>query len=962
MLAIAVYVLVQQAVALGQPRYVEFSKTVGSLSLVRRGHVAAIQVDSRDWPGVQRAVRDLESDFARVTSHAPTPQGARTTNVAIVVGTIGRSPIIDGLIRRKKIDVTGVRGKWEACLTQVVKDPLPGIERALVIAGSDKRGTIYGVYDLSEQIGVSPWYWWADVPVKHHEAIYLRPGRFVQHSPAVKYRGIFLNDEAPDLTNWVRKNFGNYNHRFYEKVFELLLRLKANYLWPAMWNNCFSEDDPLNPKLADEYGIVMGTSHVEPMMRADKEWNRAGFRSDQWSFDKSPAELTKFWTEGVERNKPYENIITIAMRGKIDTPMSETANISLLERIVSEQRKIIAEHVNPDVTKAPQLWCLYKEVQEYYEKGMRVPDDVTLLWADDNWGDIRRLPTPEERKRSGGAGVYYHFDYVGGPRNYKWINTNPLPKVWEQMNQAYERGANRTWIVNVGSLKPKEFPTEFFLNFAWDPKRWSKEKLGDYTRLWATREFGPRHAAEIADLVEKYAKYNGRRKPELLDPTTFSIVNYGEADRIQGEWDALTAKAESLYEALPAEDRDAFFELVLYQTKAACIVNKLYIAAAKNQLYADQGRASANDYAAQVKELFNADADWTDVWQHKLAKGKWEHFMDQTHIGYTNWQEPPQNNMPAIKEVAVEGPGRMGVAVEGAKSSSLGAPGDLVLPSLDSINRQKRWIEVFNSGSGSVAYRVETKEPWIVVTPNEGSIQKDQRLLVGVNWAAVPQGTSVGLLEIKQVSGPSVSVKVVAHRKPDVRGSAFIENDGVVSIEAEHFTGKVDGLIAHWDKIADYGRTLSGMTVFPVGAATQNSVLLTSQATSKQSRLSGPRLEYSLYLFEGGTVIVQTLHGTTQPFIPGRGMRYGISFDDQPPQVVDIHANYVYMQQAWEKSVADAVRVTTSRHALGPGRHTLKYWAIDAPLVLEKLIVDAGGLRPSYLGPPESARGLERPK
>src|SRR5579885_1602511 len=442
--------------------------------------------------------------------------------------------------------------------------------KALVIAGSDKRGTIYGIYDLSEQIGVSPWYWWADVPVKRSNALYIKPGRHIESEPAVKYRGIFLNDEAPSLTGWVKEKFGNYNHEFYNKVFELLLRLKANYLWPAMWNNAFNEDDPLNPKLADEYGIVMGTSHHEPMLRAQQEWKRHG--KGAWDYATNGDFLRQFWTEGVERNKNYESIITLGMRGDGDLPMSEERNVALLERIVADQRKILAEHVNPDLSKVPQDWALYKEVQDYYEKGMRVPDDVTLLWCDDNWGNIRRLPTPDERKRSGGAGIYYHVDYVGDPRSYKWLNTVPIAKIWEQMNLAHEYGANRIWILNVGDLKPMEFPMEFFLNFARDPARWPREKLAEYARLWAEREFGPAHAAEIAEIIAKYTKFNGRRKPELLEPDTYSVVNYREADSVFHDFQSIVAKAERIYRELPANQRDAFFELVLFPAKASAQV------------------------------------------------------------------------------------------------------------------------------------------------------------------------------------------------------------------------------------------------------------------------------------------------------------------------------------------------------------------------------------------------------
>jgi hypothetical protein len=525
---------VSQAIALGEKQYVTSRPSDGALAIETQGKVLPVIVDARDWPGVGLAVTSLAGDLQQVAGVAPAvlhelPRGGVD---AIFVGTIGRSAAIDRLVREGKIDVGELRGKGEASLTQVVDNPMPGVRRALVIAGSDKRGTIFGVYGLSEQIGVSPWAWWADVPVPHRDALYALPGRFVQGSPTVKYRGIFLNDEAPALTGWVNAKFGGFNSKFYVHVFELLLRLRANLLWPAMWNSAFNEDDPLNSKLADEYGIVMSTSHHEPMLRAQQEWKRHG--KGAWDYAANSAELQEFWREGVRRNKDYESLYTVGMRGDGDYPMSAEANTALLERIVKEQRKILAEEVNPDVTKVPQVWALYKEVQDYYEKGMRVPDDVTLLWCDDNWGNLRRLPAEDERKRPGGAGIYYHFDYVGDPRSYKWLNTYSITKVWEQLHLALEYGADRMWIVNVGDLKPMEFPIEFFLTMAREPELWGRDKLQDYTVAWASREFGAEHAAEIARVVSEYTKYNARRKPEQLEPNTYSQTNFEEAARVLG--------------------------------------------------------------------------------------------------------------------------------------------------------------------------------------------------------------------------------------------------------------------------------------------------------------------------------------------------------------------------------------------------------------------------------------------
>ncbi len=650
LLLIAAAIFPSRGFSIGQPKYVETTPAPSSFRLVHEGTAAMLYVDPNDYEGVARAAHDLQADIFHVSSCKAllNEDGKSLTGDVILIGTIGKSRIIDRLIRERKIDVSQIAGKWESTLIQMVSHPLPGVARGLVIAGSDKRGTIYGIYDLSEQIGVSPWYWWADVPVEHKNALYVKAGRWVQGEPAVKYRGIFLNDEAPSLSGWAKEKFGGLNHQFYEKVFELLLRLKANFLWPAMWDNAFNEDDPLNPKLADEYGIVMGTSHHEPMLRAQQEWKRHG--EGPWDYTVNAKTLDAFWEEGIERNKNYESAITLGMRGDGDMPMAEKDDIALLEKIVADQREIIARHQTPTLASDPQVWALYKEVQGYYEKGMRVPDDIILLWCDDNWGNIRRLPTTDERKRSGGAGIYYHFDYVGGPRSYKWLNTNPIAKVWEQMNLASAYGANRIWIVNVGDLKPMEFPIEFFLNLARDPNRWGKDHLQEFTELWAEREFGSEYAAEIADIVSRYTQYNGRRKPELLEPDTFSQVNYREADRVYTEWKSLTERAERVYQQLPEDKRDAYFELVLYPTNASAIVNELYITAGKNHLYAAQGRVSANDLAAEARDLFAKDAALSDEYNHRLAHGKWDHMMDQTHIGYTFWNEPPLNAMPAVTE------------------------------------------------------------------------------------------------------------------------------------------------------------------------------------------------------------------------------------------------------------------------------------------------------------------------
>lgn len=946
--------------ALGEAAFVETAATPGDFALCDNHQTAAVLRDTNDWPGVIRAASDLCADIHRVTGQSPErasiPEAAGPN--AVIIGTIGHSRFIDELIRNKKIDVSGISNRWEAGFLQVVSQPFPGIKRALVICGSDKRGTIFGVYDLSEQIGVSPWYFWADVPVKPHDQLFVKPGQHTLGPPSVKYRGIFLNDEAPDLTDWVRAKFGevpghpgvaNYGPGFYTNLFELMLRLRANYLWPAMWNNAFNQDDPNNPRLADEYGIVMGTSHQEPMLRAQKEWDRGpGREFGNWNYNRTnqqPA-LQAFWREGIRRNKAFESIITMGMRAENDSGLP--IGKDLTEKILAVQRGILADELNPDLAKIPQLWCLYKEVQDFYNEGLRVPDDVTMLWAEDNWGNVRRLPSAEERARPGGAGVYYHFDYHGGPRNYQWINTSPLPKVWDQLSLAKQYGADRIWMVNVGHFKGCEFPMEFFMHLAWDTTRWTSENLGEYTRLWAEREFGPEHAGEIASILSTWTKFNGRRKPELLDAQTYSLVNYGEFDQAVADYESLVARAEQISAQLPAENRDAFYELVRFPAKASAQLNALYLAAAKNALYARQGRASAGAFAVQTRELFRAHTNLMADFNHTFAGGKWNHFMDQPCLGYQNWNTQRPDNLDAIclTEAAASAAAAMGVAAEGSETAVTN--GELELPPFDSFNQQRRYVDVFNRGKAPFDFSATTDVPWIVLSDAAGTLGDDRRVWIHLDWGKVPGGASRGRVQFAGAGG-AVTVIVNAFQpsapaRDSLRG--FVEGDGCVVIEAEHFTKKTDAGAARWIRIPDYGHTLSAMRADAPADA---------QTTPGKD---APCLEYKMYLFHAGAVTVDSTVGATLNFIHGRALRYAVSFDDAAPQIITIvpaDYNAGNGNRDWEESVKNNGRHVESTHTLAaPGYHTLKLWMVDPAVAVEKIVVNTGGVRPSYLGPPES--------
>ncbi|HZZ20240.1 MAG TPA: glycosyl hydrolase 115 family protein [Opitutaceae bacterium] len=958
--------------ALGERSLVEFTPISGGFPLADQGRLAPILVDSKDWPGVVRVAADLQADEERVCGTKPALKNEITqASVLVVIGTLGKSAFVDRLASEGRIDVSKVRGGWESWATQVVEHPFPGVERALVIAGSDKRGTIYGTYNLSEEIGVSPWYWWSDVAVTPHDRIFVSAEPDIHGPPVVKYRGIFLNDEAPDLSNWVRAKFGsvpvgskppipegvaNYGREFYSRIFEVLLRLRGNYLWPAMWNNAFNEDDQGNAALADEYGVVMGTSHQEPMLRAQKEWDRRyGATLGYWNYSRDAELLQSFWREGVRRNKGFESVYTLGLRGANDTEMAPggpSANRAMLEGIVSTQRDLLRQEVNSDLTQVPQMWCLYKEVQEYYESGMRTPDDVTLLWADDNWGNLRRVPDLKERGRSGGAGIYYHFDYVGEPRNYKWVDTNSLAKTWDQLSLAAAYGADRLWIVNVGHFKGYERPTEFFLKMAWAPSRWGPNAADEFTGLWAKREFGPENAPEIAKVVSRLTILNSRRKPEMLSPGTYSLINYREANSLVAEFASLAAEANRIQGRLPASKRDAFYETVAFPAKATSIVNALYVTAATNALYASQGRAGAANQAAQARNLFQQDKELMASYNTGLEGGRWDHFMDQTHIGYTIWNDPKSNTLAPLGLVdpPVQAGAKLGVAAEGSSEAWPGGEGQATLPRFDSVNRQNQTIEVFARGDAAFAYTLTASQPWILMSSAKGTADATNHLhFIWIDWSAAPPGSSTATV---RVSGAGESVDVTVDILNATKGAApkgFAENQGVVSIEAEHFSGSSAQGNSRWTRIANYGRTLSGMRAEapPYSAAAVPGA-------------DAARLDYDFCLLEDGAATIEAIIGPTLNFQPGKPLRYAVAVDDEAPQVItavpagfNMKANH----QEWQTMAGDNAHVIRTPHGpLAAGNHTLRIWVVDPGVVVEKLLIDAGGLKPSYLGPPESRR------
>ena len=609
-------------------RFVSFQQ--GDL-LINGNDKVEIYMDANDCRGVSYAANALVKDIRNVSGSQATITSNR--KATILVGTIGHSAAIDQLVKQKRINGNLLKGKREKFIITVV-------DNQLVITGSDRRGTIYGIYELSQQMGVSPWYDWADVPVEHHDSIFVNRGTYTDGEPAVRYRGIFLNDEAPCLTSWVKNTYGTGygDHRFYQRVFELVLRLRGNMMWPAMWGWAFYADDAENEKTADEMGVVMSTSHHEPMARNHQEYarNRKGW--GPWNYQKNKANLQKFFREGIERMKGTEQIVTIGMRGDGDEAMSAEADTKLMTNIINDQRKIIADVTGRKASETPQVWALYKEVLDYYDKGMKVPDDVTLLLCDDNWGNVRRVPNAKERKHKGGWGLYYHVDYVGAPRNSKMLNVTPVQNPWEQLTLAYENGIDRLWILNVGDLKPMEYPISQFMDMAWNPRKYDVNNITRHTRDWCAQQFGESQADEAARILNLICKYNGRCTPEMLDKNTYSLEN-GEWQEVVNQYLQLEADALRQYNCLPASYHDAYHQIILFPIELMSNLHQMYFAQAQNHALYKQGNPKANVWADECERLFKRDSLICDYYNHKMAGGKWNGMMTQKHIGYKSWND-----------------------------------------------------------------------------------------------------------------------------------------------------------------------------------------------------------------------------------------------------------------------------------------------------------------------------------
>ncbi|WAU86502.1 glycosyl hydrolase 115 family protein [Streptomyces sp. Qhu-G9] len=922
--------------------------------LVRGGVAVDLFVDPADDPAVVRAAGDLRADIERVSGTQPRlrhdlPEKAP---LLVLVGTIGASPVIDRLVREGRLDVSRVKGRWEASVTQVVDRPVRGVERALVIAGSDRRGTAYGIYDTSERIGVSPWHWWADVPVEHSDTVTVPARTLKRYEPSVRYRGVFINDEQ-NLTTWSHRTQEpdkNIGPETYRRVFELLLRLKANYLWPAMhpYSDFFNKHRE-NPELADRYGIVVGSSHPEAMLRNGvHEW-------DPWAkehpapdgglpvydYTVNPAVISDYWRARARQNAGYESSWTLGMRGLHDSALETKHATTIPEKVVvmndiiADQRRLLTEEVGPSAE--PQIFIPYKEVLDLYNAGVRVPDDVTLIWPDDNHGNMRQLPDEAERRRPGGNGIYYHLSYWGRPKSYLWLDTTQLSKVWHELRRVYEHGADRMWIFNVGDVKSIETGLSFSMDMAWDVDRWDADDVEDFLVEWAGRQFGQRHGREIAAIRTEYYRLAAERRPEFIDRGTFSLVHHGdEGGRRMAAYGRLLERTRALGAKLPGAYRDAFYELVEYPVHGAYLMNLKFYWADRNALAIRQGRgAGANRFADLSGAAHAEEVAITKRYNTEVAGGKWDGIVNP----YPS-QIPKAPGRPTVTRVAVKDTSGAGVAAEGNETGS-----ERPL-SFTSYTRDRRFFDVFNTGFLALDWTAEASHPWVRLSSSGGVLTEQTRVWVEIDWERLPEGAYDAKVTVTGAGqGFDVPLRVLndGERARD-RARGFVEAHGYVSIDAAHFDRRVARGGAHWRTVRGLGRRTAAVEAVPS----------TAEPITEELTRRAPELRYRVRFASTGDFPVTVFR---LPSLDERGhRRLAVALDDRPVTVLSGQAVATGNRgDAWARNVEDGIeKLTTTVTVTEPGEHVLRLFMVDPAIAVDQIVIDTGGLPGSYLAPPES--------
>lgn len=966
--------LLSSSAALAQVSLSQNSSGSNVFSLVGKKDKACVYYDAKDFEVVKTTAGLFANDVKEVSGQL---LGVATTKEApqkncIIIGTLGHNEWIDQMVAKKKLDVEPLKNRWESYLVQLVRNPLPGVDKALVIVGSDRRGAAYGLLSVSRTIGVSPWYWWADAPIIKKDQLHLRVDKYISKEPTVKYRGIFINDEDWGLYRWSRDNFekelGNFGPRTYAKVCELLLRLQANYLCPAMHDASMAfHRIPENRVVADRFAILMGASHCEPLLfNTASEWKRD--KMGEWDYINNKKGVDSVLNVRVKECAPFENVYTLALRGLHDRAMNASNDMGdrkdMLQEALMAQRQMLIDAIGKPGEEIPQAFTPYKEVLDVYDEGLELPDDVTIIWPDDNYGYMKRLSSPKEQKRSGRSGVYYHSSYLGKPHDHLWMNTVSPTLMYEELRKAYDATADRIWLLNAGDIKSCEFAVDYFLTMAFDIDAFNFERAANYRTEWLCGMLGDQYRNEYQDVVNSFYKLAFARKPEFMGwgyqwttdkhgrerntDTDFSLTNYREVDNRLSEYRRIGSIVENILNNMSDEKQKAcFYQSLYYPVKGCELLNRMVLDGQRNRWYAIQQRASAKDLKKSAKACYDSLEVITKGY-NSLLDGKWNHVMTMKQGFAAAYFE-----LPKLRDVELAPTASLGVMTEG-EAVLKGLQSFHSLPCFNTYLRQSYYVDVFNKGATPLKWKTSVTNDWILVSKKSGETATEERIEVSIDWAKVPAGERIlGTLDIMSDRGEkeSVYISVFNPTSPSLAemDTLFVENNGYVAMDATSFHRKVEN-----DDIK--------MIVIP-NLGFENTAVQLGNPMAKAQRTAGrntPRLEYDFYTFEQGSVDVYTYVLPTFPISKDRGYagheatnvetKYGVCIDEGP--VMNPSTSSFEYAQIWYESVLKNCRINkTTLHIDKPGKHTVKIICGDAGTVLQKVVLDFGGMKRSYMGP-----------
>ena len=941
--------------------------------LVKSGKAAKLYYDIRDFEVIKKSAHLFSNDVRLVTDReiAVSEAVEEMSSNCIIVGTLGHNELIDKLILKKKLDVSTLKDKWESFHIEVVRNPFPGVKKALVVVGSDRRGTAYGLFSISESIGVSPWYWWADAPVAKRKELCLKVQKMTSEEPTVKYRGIFINDEDWGLLRWAKTNFekerGNIGPKTYAKVCELLLRLKANYLCPAMHeaSTAFNKI-PENKLVADSFAIVMGSVHCEPLLFNNaSEWDKKTM--GDWDYVNNKEMLDRVLRQRVVDNSPYENVYTLALRGLHDKAMGGSSDmkerVKLLGDALNAQRQLLVDVIKKPANEIPQAFTPYKEVLDVYNAGLELPDDVTIIWPDDNYGYMKRLSSPREQKRSGRAGVYYHVSYLGKPHDYLWMSTISPALMYEELRKAYDATADRVWLLNVGDIKSCEFSMNLFLSMAYDINAFGYHNISTCQARWLADMFGQEYYEDFRDITTTFYHQSFSRKPELMGwgyqwstnkhgkerntDTDFSFTNYREADTRLAEYDRIGTKVDSILQQLPESEKAGFYQLLYYPVKGCEYLNKMVLYGQKNRWYALQGRAATDSIAKEAKACYDSLQIITQGY-NSLLNGKWNPVMTTRQGFAASYFE-----LPKLLDVSLPAAASLGVLTEG-EDVLRGKSSIRTLPAFNTYFRQSYYFDLFNKGLAPLEWNLEVSDDWIIVNRKEGVTKQEERIWVSVDWSRVPVGERVsGVIDVMagNAGKDKIYVSVFNPSSPSLQelDTLFVEHNGYVSINAADYHRKVENEDIKIKLIPNLG--------FEDASVQLGNPIAPVQRTGNSTV---PRVEYDFYAFGQGSVdvytyVLPTFTLSTDKDYAGHEAtnietKYGVCIDDGP--VMNPSTSSFEYAQIWSESVLKNCRINkTTLHINEPGKHTVKVLCGDPGTVLQKVVLDFGGMQRSYLGP-----------